>query len=1749
MRKQPSSSVAARSIPSTEGIDRRKSIFVSSTFRDMQTERDMIHNIVSPKVNEFARKHGGFVNFIDLRWGIDTSTGKDSMDKVLKICLNEIDLCHPYFIGLIGDNYGSMPNPDKMKKAAKGHGIKNISDLNTSITELEIEYGVLSGEGPFDASFFYLRGPLNYDLMPEDIRKKYNDDKLEKLNNLKKKIRENADLHPEVSVSGYEAVWDEKEQKISCVKGLAEKMTAEVISCLSKEWGVENDNDADLPWQEQSMIPDRYIITSKNSCFIGRESTIKDCTEFINDPDTPSLLTITGEPGVGKSTFMARLTDVLPTENIDTISIFCGSGPRTNSIIDIIKNISYRLELLLGKTEHFGDEGKTASASIDGFISNRVFKPESKTTEEWFNNIMNLAYEHRRVCNRPIALLVDALDQLSPLEREDSLRQLSRIVAPGLSIIVTFIEDSQIAEPDNITTWTLPLISEKEILETTKRVFRDNHKELYDVVSEAIIRKKGASNHLLLSMILQRLMMIDSEDLSDLSPERWSEDHKRLMLDMIEFAPENVSDLSSHIIKEALTRVSSKAVEESVKYLAVARRGLRETDLEKIIEDRWNTVDFRTFLLYLSTFFTERFDGRIDFSHRIIREGLLKNIQEDQEIHADILDHLKSLDIHDLVKLSETVYHACRKDDSECLCSFLSSAYDEELSNVVAPYVLEEISNDSETVIEAAGIAGEKFEEYHSCAEFFLSNMYNMRNVSHSMLHQLIDLFTELASSLCEITPTALNTRALSLSFRNIGDIFLLSGKITDATENYDRCLILARLLVSGSRVREARENLLDNLKWIGGSIISFTRDVSSAIKYYKESLIIAEDLASEFKTLDAEYDLLNILNWIGDATAISDPKNALEYYKKSLDIAQSFVFKLEMPEAQIIVSYSLSKIGDTLASLNDIPGAVESYEESLTIARLLASNTNEPAIRSALAESLWGFGHVLVLSEEIDDAVKCYKESLEINRSIESDIGTPEARRRISIGLKEMGNVLVKLGILRDALQYYEESISMCRDLVSELDTLDSQHDLSLSLACAGDVLLEMKDRDGALQYYDESLLISVHLASRFDTPEAHHAISFSLNRIGDALLLSEDGPGALRYYKGALDIVQHTKSGLGDLETQHDISYCLDKVGDALFVSGDAPGALQHHEASLEIRRFLASELETSEAQEELLISLNKIGAILTLSGSSNAVRYREEATAVEMSLKGNWEYRRDLAAGQKRMGEKLASAGDLSGSSRYYEESAATRESMFSEPDVTEKYIRCLSNDKEEIMPLESDSPESLSDTASSLDAVGKDLLDSGDLSGAIEYFNKSIEIRRYLASRFRTFESLSDLVISSFSLGRLFEALEDLSAIKYYEESAGALSSLASEFGYSELKYGHDLFEVLMGLSNSIQLFCKVPGFLRYKESLDNTMFLVSDIMARKHGGVSTIPNPKKKDDPFIEKRDVVLREYEESLTVARSQSSALGTIESHRNLATVLEEIGEALLHSGGLRYAAGYYEEAAGIRRSLFSNPDAAEPCQDLFDSLINTGFAFEEAEDFLSATKYYEEAFGLFKSKSSEFTDVESRRTMSVCLERIGYNFERSGYLPGAIKYCKEALAIKKTIAFEFKTHESLYDLTSCLETLGRAFLESNDLPQATEYYEEHLSVRKSLASEDEGIASQQGLSACMECTGNDFLACGHVSQAISYYDRALDIYRALASESKTPDSLEDLRDTLTSIIETFEEHEMIDEARKYIEELESIE
>eukprot|EP00736_Rhodelphis_marinus_P012724 Rmarinus@m.8896 len=115
-------------------------VFISSTFLDFNGERDALVRRVFPQLRRLcARKRLHLVE-VDFRWGITAADAKGEL--LLERCLDAVDACRPFFIGLVGHRYGRTPSyalPD----GSRHRWVKDYPP-GRSVTELEIYSGALA---------------------------------------------------------------------------------------------------------------------------------------------------------------------------------------------------------------------------------------------------------------------------------------------------------------------------------------------------------------------------------------------------------------------------------------------------------------------------------------------------------------------------------------------------------------------------------------------------------------------------------------------------------------------------------------------------------------------------------------------------------------------------------------------------------------------------------------------------------------------------------------------------------------------------------------------------------------------------------------------------------------------------------------------------------------------------------------------------------------------------------------------------------------------------------------------------------------------------------------------------------------------------------------------------------------------------------------------------------------------------------------------------------------------------------------------------------------------------------------------------------------------------------------------------------------------------------------------------------------------------------------------------------------------
>ena len=140
-------------------------VFISSTFQDLQEEREHLIKKIFPEVRARCQERGIIFTEVDLRWGVTEEVTTSS--GLIRTCLEAIDRSRPYFIGITGDRYGFVPkvtdlaaDPELIEKFP---WIPDAIAEGASLIDLEFRHGALN-QNVEDANapkvFFYVRQRL-----------------------------------------------------------------------------------------------------------------------------------------------------------------------------------------------------------------------------------------------------------------------------------------------------------------------------------------------------------------------------------------------------------------------------------------------------------------------------------------------------------------------------------------------------------------------------------------------------------------------------------------------------------------------------------------------------------------------------------------------------------------------------------------------------------------------------------------------------------------------------------------------------------------------------------------------------------------------------------------------------------------------------------------------------------------------------------------------------------------------------------------------------------------------------------------------------------------------------------------------------------------------------------------------------------------------------------------------------------------------------------------------------------------------------------------------------------------------------------------------------------------------------------------------------------------------------------------------------------------------------------------------------
>ncbi|CAJ0816193.1 DUF4062 domain-containing protein [Ralstonia flaminis] len=319
-------------------------VFLSSTFRDMQVERNYLVTAVFPRLKRLAQSHGVLLQEIDLRWGITAEEAHRG--ETVAICLDEIDRCRacpPFFIGLLGERYGWIPDAPALDAldramASRANGEASLEMRGRarrdaySVTEMEIRYGVLDTPEMTGHAFFYNRAPELTHMFaqqaaePNAAQIYYEADAAcaARQEALKHALRERG----LVRMDGYRSVQELGDD-------IERAITAAIMRVARSVAAVQQQTAAPLPlgWQTNQTLND--IMGAERVIFENRDPQADAVTRAWADREQPGAirLMLVGPPGIGKAHEALGLATLTRFWELGApvVALHCRTGTATNA--------------------------------------------------------------------------------------------------------------------------------------------------------------------------------------------------------------------------------------------------------------------------------------------------------------------------------------------------------------------------------------------------------------------------------------------------------------------------------------------------------------------------------------------------------------------------------------------------------------------------------------------------------------------------------------------------------------------------------------------------------------------------------------------------------------------------------------------------------------------------------------------------------------------------------------------------------------------------------------------------------------------------------------------------------------------------------------------------------------------------------------------------------------------------------------------------------------------------------------------------------------------------------------------------------------------------------------------------------------------------------------------------------------------------------------------------------------------------
>lgn len=557
-------------------------VFISSTFLDLQAEREHLVKTIFPEIRALCRERGIVFTEVDLRWGL---TDQDqALGRIIGTCLDEIDRCRPYFIGIIGSRYGHIPSLAEYYKdpglLARYPWLEDAAMDEASVIDLEFRHGVLNtrGEG-LEAvragASFYVRRPSGEDRASETWGTE--EDRVRLL-----------DLEERVRATGFPI------EEFDDPASLGRMIRGWLLEIIERDFA-----SAQPPslLQQARMVHEAFA-ASRREAYIPNITYLKRLTEHVAGDGPP--LVVYAESGSGKSALLAHWTAEYRRRHPDAFVIehYIGVGAGPTDHLDVMRHVMMEIG--------------------ERYVLQKELPTTSESIEEKFPFWLAEVQKER------LMLVIDGVNQLQGIAL--ALNWLPKHIPPMVRLVIssTVSQTLAVVRERGWQQMGVQPLNEQEREAMIVRFLAGYRKALSADLVQQVARDPKCAQPLFLRTMLEELRLFGRHEELNLVVERL-------------LGTTGPEDLFQFVLERLEGSYSEKSTRDVLSLIWASRQGLLEEEVSEIAGI--SRLDLSAMLGSLE-YHLVRSEGCLGFFHEYLRRAVAIRYMSDEgrrkRAHLDI---------------------------------------------------------------------------------------------------------------------------------------------------------------------------------------------------------------------------------------------------------------------------------------------------------------------------------------------------------------------------------------------------------------------------------------------------------------------------------------------------------------------------------------------------------------------------------------------------------------------------------------------------------------------------------------------------------------------------------------------------------------------------------------------------------------------------------------------------------------------------------------------------------------------------------------------------------------------------------------------------------------------------------------------------------------------------------------------------------------------------------------------------------